>query len=628
MFNRIVRTALEAFFPGDANGLPSFRSLGTSRSFVREVFATSPFLSGLALMLSACIFWLYAAISTFGAAIFRMRSRIHAAEQFAMSPRFPRLRLLAILLRQIGAFGWLRHDSVRAAMGFAPLPPPHSSYEMGDGKRHASFREDHGLCTVLHADCLVVGAGPAGLPAAVELLKAGHRVVLIDAGPRKRPVDFTPDPYTSMRELMAPDLFTMGKAMWPILRALAVGGTAVVNSAIMVETPEDVLEEWGLPGFRIIERALTLRMGIHPVQSMSKQGVLAARILGNENPMQRAEDECIGSSECLTGCRGGKKRSPDRVWLDEFFALGGKLMSCAVAQQLALNQEGTRVVAVRGFFQEPGTKRRGEAFDIHVTDRVLLAAGVIGTTELMLRSDLKKRLPALGTRFMAHPGAAVMALHDKDMDTGGPTQDWSSLEYRQSIRCKLETLRLPPAIELARLAGGGEATMRHARQLKRMSNIVAVNWARKSLGTIHILPGIGLVVRYTMHKEDVRNLLMGLKVITKKLLEDGAMEVYPGVIGMPDVLTKEDLGQLDLLFDAIPTDDPWRMTGVLTHLFGGACWGTDPRESVARWHDGCVHHMENLHVVDASGFPKNIGVNPQLTITTRAIQITRAMLGG
>lgn len=628
MFNRLVRTALEAFFPGDAKGLPSFRSLGTSRLFVREVFATSPFLSVVAIVFAACVFWLYALVRTGGAALASARLRARAAEDFSVSQRLPRLRLLALLLRQIGAFGWLRNEAVRQMIGYAPIPKPPRSHDDGDGKMHFAFREKGQAPFIMTTDCLVVGSGPAGLPAAVELLKAGKRVVLMDAGPHKRPGDLTSDPYASMRELMAPDLFTIGKAIWPILRALVVGGTPVINSAIMVETPADVLSAWPTPELRELQRELIKRVGIRPVSSMSRQGRLAARILGNDHPMERAEEGCEGSSECLTGCRGGKKRSPDRVWLEEFFALGGILISCAAARRIIFSPDGLTAVAVGGFFLDPRTKQRGAKFKISVKERVLLAAGVIGTTEILIRSGLQKRLPAVGTRFMAHPGAAVMALHPEHMDTGGPTQDWASLRYRQEFGVKLETLRLPPEIELARLYGGGQTTMEHARNIKRMSNIVAVNWAQKSLGTIQVLPGVGVVVRYTMHETDVRNLLAGLKIIAKKLLEDGAVEIYPGVIGMPDVLTRKDIYRIEELFDAIPTTEPWRLTGVLTHLFGGACWGESRQDSVARWHDGCFHGLNNLHVVDASGFPKNIGVNPQLTIMARSIQITRAILMG
>ncbi len=626
MFKRIVRTALEAIFPGDSKGLPSFRSLKSSGSFVREVFETSPPISVAALVSSASIFWLYALINTRGLALLSEPARALAAQEFSVSKKIPQLRLFALLLRQIGSFGWLRDESVRKEIGYPSVPSPPRSHDKGDGKTHISFRTKNETSLCLQADYLVVGSGPAGLPAAVELLKAGKRVVLIDAGPHKRPEDFTSDPYTSMRELMAPELFTVGKAVWPIIRGLVVGGTPVINSAIMVETPGDVLKEWNNPELRGIEQELAVRVGINPVVSLSKHGTLATRILGGGHEMNRAEDGCAGSSECLTGCRGGKKRSPDRVWLQEFFSLGGKLISCAVARRIMFSPDGSKAVAVSGFFQEPNQKLRGAEFEIRVKDRVLLAAGVIGTTELLLRSGMKKRLPTVGTRFMAHPGAGIVALHNQDMDDGGPTQDWSSLEYRQKLGIKFETLRLPPEIELARLFGGGSITMMHARNIKRMSNIIAVNWAQESFGTIQVLPGLGVVVRYTMHEADVRNLLVGLKIIVKKLLEDGAVEVYPGIIGMPDVLTGKDLYRIDKLFDAVPSSEPWRLTGILTHLFGGACWGEDPRNSVARFRDGLIHDTDNLHVVDASGFPKNIGVNPQFAIMARSVQITRNIL--
>jgi choline dehydrogenase-like flavoprotein len=191
----------------------------------------------------------------------------------------------------------------------------------------------------------------------------------------------------------------------------------------------------------------------------------------------------------------------------------------------------------------------------------------------------------------------------------------------------LETLRVPLAIKLARLYGGGRYTGRHARALKRMSNLIAVTWADESIGRISHLPFVGTVVRYTMSPDDMRKLLSGLKLIVKRLLADGAEEVYPGIIGMPEVLTPKDYGAVRELFDRIPADEPWRVTGVVTHLFGGAVWGTNRYTSVARWRDGRVYTTDNLHIVDASGFPKNIGVNPQLTIMAMSIHLARAISG-
>jgi paromamine 6'-oxidase/6'''-hydroxyneomycin C oxidase/2'-deamino-2'-hydroxyparomamine 6'-oxidase len=54
--------------------------------------------------------------------------------------------------------------------------------------------------------------------------------------------------------------------------------------------------------------------------------------------------------------------------------------------------------------------------------------------------------------------------------------------------------------------------------------------------------------------------------------------------------------------------------------------GGDPAASVVA-PDFRVHGTENLYVVDASVFPSNIGVNPQLAIMTLARQAAHGILG-
>jgi len=48
-------------------------------------------------------------------------------------------------------------------------------------------------------------------------------------------------------------------------------------------------------------------------------------------------------------------------------------------------------------------------------------------------------------------------------------------------------------------------------------------------------------------------------------------------------------------------------------LFGTACASSDPKKGVVGA-DLAVHGREALHVMDASVFPTNLGVNPQHSI--------------
>jgi choline dehydrogenase-like flavoprotein len=89
----------------------------------------------------------------------------------------------------------------------------------------------------------------------------------------------------------------------------------------------------------------------------------------------------------------------------------------------------------------------------------------------------------------------------------------------------------------------------------------------------------------------------------------GAREVWPGVYGVPTVLTSPD--QLKLVQQA-PLD-PRCYSFVSTHLFGAARMGPDANKTVIGT-DFSTHDVDNLYVVDSSLFPTNLGVNPQHSI--------------
>ncbi|MBC7173276.1 MAG: hypothetical protein H5U40_12635 [Polyangiaceae bacterium] len=71
--------------------------------------------------------------------------------------------------------------------------------------------------------------------------------------------------------------------------------------------------------------------------------------------------------------------------------------------------------------------------------------------------------------------------------------------------------------------------------------------------------------------------------------------------------------------------DPRRYVAVLSHLFGGAIMGRDPRTSVCDGR-GRVHGYEGLLVVDAAVMPSNLGVNPQHTIMGLAMHFAEQLV--
>ena len=129
-------------------------------------------------------------------------------------------------------------------------------------------------------------------------------------------------------------------------------------------------------------------------------------------------------------------------------------------------------------------------------------------------------------------------------------------------------------------------------------------------------------VDYDLTDGDVSRLREGMKRLAELHFAAGAEQVFPGVAGLPEVLTSSD--QLRL-FDDAPVD-PRAYSLVATHLFGGCVAGRDAATSVVD-PQLRVHGTDGLYVMDASVFPSNTGVNPQHSIMAIA-RVAAARLVG
>jgi choline dehydrogenase-like flavoprotein len=114
--------------------------------------------------------------------------------------------------------------------------------------------------------------------------------------------------------------------------------------------------------------------------------------------------------------------------------------------------------------------------------------------------------------------------------------------------------------------------------------------------------------------EDVRRVRRAVQVIGEAMFAAGATEVAPGVAGFPPRAT--DVAAMSRLAVDGPLDQR-AYSLAISHMFGTCRLGTDPETSVVRG-DFRHHAVDSLYVSDASVFPTNLGVNPQLSIMSLA----------
>ncbi|HXX69796.1 MAG TPA: GMC family oxidoreductase N-terminal domain-containing protein [Polyangiaceae bacterium] len=490
-------------------------------------------------------------------------------------------------------------------------------------------------------DYVVVGSGAAGAVAAHVLVESGASVVIVEEGPWVRTREFDGRVYAAFKRMFrdAGAQVIEGRAYVPLLQGRCVGGSTVMNSAIVHRTPEDVLEEWRLrfglgqtvnaralePHFDALERELNARvvgdeaLGDNNrlfLEEAPPRGIPARRML-------RYERGCRGSGQCLTGCPTGAKQAMNVTYVPWALARGARLVcSCRVERILVEAGRACGVLARTVLGAAAPSHRRAQRVVLRARRAVVVAASTVQTPNLLRRSGL--RASAVGRHFQCHPGYAIAGLFDRPVEINfGVTQGAEAVHLRRSDRIKLETLGMPPELAAARIPGVGRDLMRRFGAFSHLA-IWAVVVRAEAEGEVGRGWGGRDKVRWQPSRIDVERARRGAAMLARLLFQAGAREVWPGLHGLPSSLRSiDDVG----LIERVPADP--RLFGfIASHLFGAARMGTDPRSSVVGTDFQC-HEVAGLYVVDSSVFPTNLGVNPQHSIMAISrLAATQILAGG
>ena len=296
--------------------------------------------------------------------------------------------------------------------------------------------------------------------------------------------------------------------------------------------------------------------------------------LGYESHViRRYAKGCIGSGQCLQGCRQGAKQSTNMNYVPEVDNSGNQVFSCAPVHKVRF--EGKRAVGVTGWFQHPRTKKWGARFEFRAKKAVIVAASATHTPCILIRSKVRNK--NLGRYFRSHPGTGVFGVYDDPVDMNvGATQGWASTHYRDSPGIKLETLSIPPEMVVTRIRGGGAALMRRLADYRHVAMWIQAARAN-SHGRVRNGPGGKPFVTYTLDRPDMDRFVAGIHLVAKTHFAAGAKAVIPGIAGMPYALGPDEL---DKLKDA--PRDPRAYVAIMSHLFGGAGDGCGPQDQRGR----------------------------------------------
>lgn len=455
-------------------------------------------------------------------------------------------------------------------------------------------------------DFAIIGSGVSGGRIAYELTRAGARCVLIEAGREYSARSFPREEIDSSTQLFwGGGLEVSADGTLGFLRAKVVGGTSIVNQALLDRFDDSAWDDWkqrsGIGFFSVSEmeahyRAVEERIPISEIPKDFYNANTYKFIHGFEKkgygwkPLHRAQGDCKldqGSDciVCLGGCPRDSKQSSLVTTIRWAREQGLELISEYEVSDI--QGLGTRNLSVRGLHQgQPREIRAGQ---------LVLAAGALGNTRILLESGLKKKLPALGKGFTCHPQFMTYALFDEPIDAHkGAFQAVKSEDRKlRDWGFKLENVFAPPIATAMLLPGMGRE---HTRMMKKFRYMASMEVAIRdeASGTI-ALGGPKLKIKKSLTSEDRKKAAHGLQIVR---------ELFEAVNAKHIIQCPQSFG---------------------LHLMGGCALGGDPKTSVVD-PEFQLHGIPGVYAADSSVFPSAPGINPSFTVMALSHRAAHSIL--
>lgn len=457
-----------------------------------------------------------------------------------------------------------------------------------------------------HFDAIVIGAGVSGSFMAQELTQAGWKVLVLEAGSSfSRTTYPTKEIDSNSRLYWGGGLEFNTAANLALLRPKVVGGGSIMNQALLDRFDDNALDSWkaqsGIKYFNMEELATWYEraekeLAIQEIAPEWRNG--NARIFAEGfkacgftcAPLQRAQANCRFEEgndciECLSGCRIDSKQSMPVTTLRKALRGGCQLISDFEVKKIESRPDQQ---VVGGVWQG-----REVSFS---AKKIVMGAGAIGNTKLLLSNGFQKVLPALGSHFYTHPQYMVLALYDKEINSHkGALQSYKSYDPQFRLKgFKLENVFAPPVAISMLVPGYGK---KHLNTMKQITQMACIEVAVRDTNPGHIkvdTKGKAHIFK-ELSEVDLERKNTGLKAINEIFQATGAREIIPGDIGIG------------------------------LHLMGGCGIGEDSKRSVVS-PDFTLHGNTKIVIADSSIFPNAPGINPSLTIMALSKKAAQQMI--
>lgn len=492
------------------------------------------------------------------------------------------------------------------------------------------IRTDHAE----RADVCVIGSGAGGAVAAKELAEKGLKVVVLEEGRHFTRKDFNRRPFDMLAKLYRDAGLTVaaGFPTIPIPLGRTVGGTTTVNSGTCFRAPDDVLRHWerdlGIEGsgpeamaphFDRVEREYHVVPVSEELLGRNAKIVRrGAEKLGYRGmPLKRNVANCHGCGVCCFGCPSDAKQSTNVSYIPRAVALGARVLTGCRAERL-LVEKGRAVGVEARVTPGGGAAATGPRVRIDA-DHVVLAGGAIHSPIFLQKNRICRGSGQVGRNLTIHPCSRVTALFDEVVDGWQGVPQGFCVDQFHAEGILLEGTQGPPALIEAFLPGHGVAFKERFAQARHIAAF-GIMIRDTGSGSVRTLGGAHPFIRYALGPEDARRMTKGILELTRIFFAAGARKVFPGLTFTPEVASIEEL-EARLLRPVAATE----MELMAFHPMGTCRMGADPRTSVTdSW--GQTHEVRNFWIADASLFPTNLGVNPQITISALATRLAERLV--
>lgn len=504
-------------------------------------------------------------------------------------------------------------------------------------------------------DYIIIGSGFGGSVSAMRLSQKGYKVAVLEMGKRYRTGDFAKTNWNLKKYIWLPQLLLHGIQKITVLKdvmilgGVGVGGGSLVYANTLLEPFDEyyndpsvkrISNDWKSimkEHYNTAKKMLGVTKNIHfsepdhllkqVAEEMGRGNTWHSVDVGvyfgkpgikNPDPYFNGEGPerqgCIMCGACMVGCNHNAKNTLDKNYLYFAEKYGTKIIPERKVDNIEYKDGIYKISTL------VSTKYPMERSETFYSKGVIVSAGVLGTLKLLLTCKKNGSLPNLSDKL----GESVRT--NSESLTGTVTldknRDWSkglaiTSGFYPSENTHIEVVRYPEKSDFmvtltSPMVDQGTKLNRPFKLIKNIikepknfiKTRIPFGWAKHSI--------IFLVMQTIDNKIKVKLNKIGQLTTSKGDSSPPSYISYANDIAKEFAKKANGVAQGNL-FESILD------MSTTAHILGGCSIANNENEGVVDIKCEAFNYP-NLHIIDGSIIPANLGVNPSLTITAMAEQ--------